>query len=62
MVVPLLYAATAPLGVAFVMTGYGTYVCTHLEPDCWPPEARNGVTNALQGLVFANWGFYFVAV
>lgn len=62
LVAPLLHAATAPLGVAFAMTAYGTFVCTHLQPDCCPPEARPGVTNLLQGLVFANWGFFFVAV
>ncbi|KAL4421634.1 hypothetical protein ABPG75_010925 [Micractinium tetrahymenae] len=60
-VVPLLYAATLPLVAALCFTLYGSYVATHLEPDCWPLEQRNAVTNLAQGLVFSSWGFMAVA-
>ena len=40
---------------------YGAYVCTELEPDCWPVDVRSAVTNFAQALVFTTFAFMFVA-
>jgi hypothetical protein len=93
-VVPLLYAATAPLVAQLAFAAYGSHVSTQLTPDCWPDDQRNAgaqggypksardngaegiannicaalpqpdppaVTNLTQAVVFATWGFMFVA-
>ncbi|PRW60300.1 alpha beta-hydrolase isoform B [Chlorella sorokiniana] len=61
-VVPLLYASTAPLLLQLGLSAWGAYVSMHLDPDCWPLDKRNAVTNLAQGLVFGTIGFLGIAV
>ena len=46
---PLLYAATVPLVATLCFTVWGSYVCTQLEPDCWPIADRNAGERAGAG-------------
>lgn len=48
LVVPLLYAATAPLAAQLLFAAYGAHVSTQLVPDCWPDGQRNAGARELE--------------
>lgn len=61
-VIPLLYVGTVPFLVQLGATCYGSWAAVGVEPDCWPIEQRNAITNFAQALVFINWAYFLFAL